>query len=45
MNLFLIPRWSYTGAAAATIATEAFMAVGLWLQIRACVRDGFEEQT
>ena len=33
LNLVLIPRWSYSGAGVATVFTEAFMAVGLWLQM------------
>jgi O-antigen/teichoic acid export membrane protein len=34
LNLVLIPRWSYWGAGAAALITAAFVAVGLWFQIR-----------
>jgi O-antigen/teichoic acid export membrane protein len=38
LNLVLIPRWSYYGASVATVATEAFIACGLWLQVRSFLK-------
>ena len=34
LNLILIPRYSYNGAASATVASEAFVLVGLYFVAR-----------
>ena len=33
VNLIVIPRWNINGAIASTIATEAFLAIGLWIAL------------